>query len=76
MRTDGDEWQLYHLLIQDEIITDEVDEYVKQGIATATCQVTERFFIHQRPERRIEKVNGIDDQIFQNEGAKLIYILE
>jgi hypothetical protein len=68
--------KLHYLFVKNEIIADKINEDIQHGITATACQVSERFLIHQCPERRIEKINGIDDQVFQNEGAKVIFILE
>ena len=65
-----------HFFPKNEIVADEINEDVEQSITTSTGQVAEGFFIHECPERRIKKINGIDDQILQNEGAKVILSLE
>lgn len=39
MRAEGDEPQRYHLLLQDEVIADKIQDNVQQGIAAPACQV-------------------------------------
>jgi hypothetical protein len=65
-----------YFLLQNKIVTDKINEDIQQSITPSTGQVAEGFFIHECPERRIKKINGIDDQILQNEGAKVILSLE
>ena len=67
---------MHHLFFKNEVVADEVYKDVKQGITTSTGQVAEGFFINQCFEWRIKKINGIDDQILQNEGAKVILSLQ
>lgn len=72
MGTDRYKRQLNDLFLQYEIVTDEIYEDIKQCISSTASEIAECFLIHERPERRIEKINGIDDQVLQNEGAKVI----
>jgi hypothetical protein len=71
VRTDGHKWQVQHLFLQDEIVTDKIDEDVQQGIPSPAGKVAECLPVHDMAERRIEKINGIDDQALQNDPANI-----
>lgn len=66
MRTDSPRKCVYDLLIQDEIIADIINKYIKNGIAATTGSIPESLQRHPPPERRIEEIDYTDDPIFQH----------
>lgn len=62
MRADGHKTKLNHLLFKDIIVAHKVQHNIKQGIASAACQVTKCLKVNELPEWRVKLVyNGYDE---------------
>lgn len=62
VRADGHKTKINHFFLKDVIVADEVQHNVKQGVASAACQVPKGLQINKFPERRIKLVyNGYDE---------------
>ena len=63
MRTDSAKGKLNDTFIKNEIVTDEINEYIQNGITTATGEVAKSFYIHYLLKRRIKEVNDTGNYI-------------
>ncbi len=57
MRFKSDKAEIKRLLVQDIIITDEINKYVQEGIHPAAGSITEGLFRHEFAERGVKKIN-------------------
>lgn len=73
IRADGETHQMYHFLMQDKMITDEEQGNIHQCGKAATGQVTEGQVRNIPPERGIEKIDSVADQVLHPDkiGTKL-----
>ena len=59
----ADPTEMYDLFFKNEIITNEEQDEVKKGVATATGSVTERLQrYHPMKNRKIKKVDKLNDE--------------
>lgn len=63
MRTDGEKWQMHHLLMEDEVEADEVEEDIHSSIPTPANDVAEGLKRHHFSKRLVEKCQDIEDQL-------------
>jgi hypothetical protein len=64
MRADGHEWQMHHLFPEDEIVTDEEQEDVKQCIRATAGRITICHPVHEPAEKGIRLI----EELFYNSG--------
>lgn len=66
MRTYSDEGRMNILFFINEVVTDVVDKYVKQGVAPSTRCIPEGLQRHESSEGWVKKFNKAIDQVLHN----------
>ena len=61
MWTDGDNLQINHMLIDNKVVTDKIQEYIEDRIKTSGCGIPECFQRNTTPEWSIEIINNLND---------------
>ncbi len=63
MRGNGDERRINFCLIQNEIVSDKVDDNVQHCVRTTTGKIAERLLIYPPCKRLVEKINDCKNYI-------------
>lgn len=63
---DGTDWSKNDLFFQDEVIGDEVQKNIEQGVASPACCIAEGLDRHQLPEGNVEKIDNCQYPAFQH----------
>lgn len=63
MRTDRQERQVHHLLVQDEVIADREQDNVQQRVPPAAREVAEGLERHQPRKRPVKECQYVKDQV-------------
>ena len=69
IRTDGEPWEVNHLLMQNVVKGNIEDKYVQQGIPSAACKVSEALFVEPSAKWLVNQVQYWLDPLFDHDGA-------
>ena len=61
-----------HLLFENEIIADKVNENIKKHVACATRRIPESLVRNQPAERRIQDIKDRYNQVLYHSGRKMV----